>query len=112
MKAHWSPAVVDDLEAALDYIEFDLDSPKASKRFYQTILDVVRRFSDIPTAGIVLRNSQGLDTGFRYMIAGNWMIFFVIEDDGALVVRILVEKATICRYSLVEINKYGEIVLT
>lgn len=46
------------------------------------------------------------------MIAGNWMIFFVIEDDGALVVRILVEKATICRYSLVEINKYGEIVLT
>lgn len=112
MKAHWSPAVVDDLEAALDYIEFDLDSPQASKRFYQTILDVVRRFSDIPTAGIVLRNSQGLDTGFRYMIAGNWMIFFVIEDDGALVVRILVEKATICRYSLVEINKYGEIVLT
>lgn len=112
MKTHWSPAVVDDLEAALDYIEFDLDSPQASKRFYQTILDVVRRFSDIPTAGIVLRNSQGLDTGFRYMIAGNWMIFFVIEDDGALVVRILVEKATICRYSLVEINKYGEIVLT
>ena len=93
MKAHWSPAAVDDLEAALDYIEFDLDSPQASKRFYQTILDAVRRFSDIPTAGIVLRNSQGLETGFRYMIAGNWMVFFVIQYDGVLVVRILYGKS-------------------
>ena len=41
MKVTWSPKAIDDLAGILDYIEFDLDSPKATiwRRYLGAILE-------------------------------------------------------------------------
>lgn len=41
MKVTWSPKAIDDLAEILDYIEFDLESPKATiwRRYLGTFLE-------------------------------------------------------------------------
>lgn len=89
MELAWSPAAVDDLNAALDYIEYDLGNPAAARRLLESVLQKAELFSKIPGAGVTLRTLSGIDTGYRYLMSGNWMIFFRCEDSRALVVRIL-----------------------
>ncbi|MFC2629626.1 MAG: type II toxin-antitoxin system RelE/ParE family toxin [Lancefieldella rimae] len=89
MKLVWSPAALDDLKSAIDYIEFDLDSPMAAKRFYESILDKAHLFANAPGSGITLKTTRDIDTGYRYIVCGNWILFFMIEENQALVVRLL-----------------------
>ena len=89
MKLVWSPAALDDLKSAIDYIEFDLDSPMAAKRFYESALDKAHLFANIPGFGITLKTTRDIDTGYRYIVCGNWILFFMIEENQALVVRLL-----------------------
>lgn len=89
MNLVWSPAAVEDLSSAVDYIEYDLDSPQAAKRFYDAVIERVRLFADVPGSGITLRTISGVDTGYRYTLCGSWMIFFSCETDQTIVIRIL-----------------------
>lgn len=89
MKLVWSPAALDDLKSAIDYIEFDLDSPMAAKGFYESILDKAHLFANVPGSGITLKTTRDIDTGYRYIVCGNWILFFMIEENQALVVRLL-----------------------
>lgn len=93
MKVTWSPKAIDDLAEILDYIEFDLESPKAAEKFYQKVILAVERFADVPDFAIKLRLRNGLVTEYRYTIVGNWMIFFSLQQQEGLVVRILYGKS-------------------
>lgn len=93
MDLSWSAEAVDDLDAAVDYISYDLGSPKAAEKLLKSILDKARLFASFPGAGAVLRTQSGIDTGYRYMTVGNWMVFFSTEDSRALVVRVLYGKS-------------------
>lgn len=48
MRLVWSPIALDDLKSAVDYIELDLDSPMAAQRFYESVLEKVQLFADVP----------------------------------------------------------------
>ena len=93
MELAWSPAAVEDLASAADYIEFDLSSPTAAKRLVESVIEKAQLFADIPGSGTILRTAFGLDTGYRYMVSNNWMIFFACNQEQALVVRILYAKS-------------------
>lgn len=45
----------------------------------------------------MLRTTHGIDTGYRYMICGNWMVFFTVGEEQALLVRILYGKSDYMR---------------
>ena len=97
MKLVWSPAALDDLKSAIDYIEFDLDSPMATKRFYESILDKPHLFANVPGSGITLKTTRDIDTGYRYIVCENWIFFFMIEENQALVVRLLYGRSNYMR---------------
>lgn len=82
MELAWSPAAVDDLEAAVDYIESELASPMAVRRLVDSVIGKAQLFADVPEAGTALRALNGIDTGYRYIVCGNRMVF--LECDTAL----------------------------
>ena len=93
MELVWSPVAVDDLDTAADYVEFELASPMAAKRLVESVIEKAQLFADVPGAATVLRTMRGVDTGYRYMVSGNWMIFLKLDQDCALVVRVLYAKS-------------------
>lgn len=97
MRLAWSPLALDDLKSAIDYIEFELDSPMAAQRLYESVLEKVQLFADAPGAAMVLRTIRGIDTGYRYVTCGNWMIFLMADKEQVLVVRILYGKSDYMR---------------
>lgn len=100
----WSPAAVDDLEAAVDYIESELASPMAARRLVDSVIEEVQLFADVPGAGTALRALNGIDTGRRYMVCGNWMVFLECDNGRALVVRVLYAKSDCMRTLFGEIS--------
>lgn len=93
MKLVWSPVAVEDLEAAVNYIDVDLASPHAAKQLLDSIIEKAQLFADVPGAGTVLRTVSGIDTGYRYVMSGNWMIFLECAENEAIVVRVLYAKS-------------------
>ena len=87
MELAWSSAAVDDLEAAVDYVEPELASPMAARRL-----------------GTALRALNGIDTGYRYMVSGNWMVFLSCGSGRALVVRVLYAKSDYMRTLFGEVD--------
>lgn len=92
MELAWSTDAVEDLDAAIEYISNDLGSSKAAERLFESVLEKAQLFADFPGAGSVLRTQSGIDTGYRYMICGNWMVFFMPNESRALVVRVLAQR--------------------
>ena len=93
----WSPAAVDDLEAAVDCIESELASPMAARSLVDSVIGKAQLFADVPGAGTALRALNGIDTGYRYMVSGNWMVFLSCGSGRALVVRVLYAKSDYMR---------------
>ena len=104
MERVWSPAAVDDLNAAADYIESELASPMAARRLVDSVIEKAQLFADVPGAGTVLRTLNGIDTGYRYMLSGNWMVFLESDNGRALVVRVLYAKSDYVRTLFGEID--------
>ena len=97
MELAWSSAAVDVLEAAVDYVEPELASPMAARRLVDSVIGKAQLFADVPGAGTVLRTLNGIDTGYRYMVCGNWMVFLKRHNGRALVVRVLYAKSDYMR---------------
>ena len=104
MELAWSPAAVDDLDAAVDYIESELASPMAARRLVDSVIEKAQLFSDVPGAGTVLRTLNGIDTGYRYIVCGNWMVFLECDNGRVLVVRVLYAKSDYMRTLFGEID--------
>ena len=104
MELVWSPAAVDDLNAAADYIESELASPMAARRLVDSVIEKAQLFTDVPGAGTVLRTLNGIDTGYRYMLSGNRMVFLECCNGRALVVRVLYAKSDHTRTLFGEID--------
>lgn len=60
---------------------------------FESIVKKAQLFADFSGAATVLRTHSGIDTGYRYLVSGNWMTFFGLEAERALVVRVLYAKS-------------------
>lgn len=104
MELVWSPVAVDDLNAAADYIESEFASPMAARHLVDSVTEEAQLFADVPGAGAALRTLNGVDTGYRYMLSGNWMVFLQRDNGQALVVRVLYAKSDYMRTLFGEAN--------
>lgn len=105
MELAWSPAAVGDFEATVGYIESELASPMAARRLVDSVIEKAQLFADVPGAGTALRALNGIDTGYRYMTSGSWMVFLSCGSGRALVVRVLYAKSDYMRTLFGEIGE-------
>ena len=78
---------LDDLDAAVDYIEFELGSPVAARKMYYAIKAKVEALAVMPTVALAYAAGNG-DTRYKFFY-GNYVVHFAIE--GAIV-RVLALK--------------------
>ena len=88
-KIYYSPDASTDLEDLLDYISFDLDNPEAAKHTVNRILATIDGLEDFPKIGTPLSSLTDLDSDYRFLVSGNYLVFYRINNQEIYVDRIL-----------------------
>lgn len=88
----YSPESIDDLQEIEEYISIELDNIQSAERIVDNIVDKIDRLSDLPEIGAPLSSRVNFETDYRYLVCGNYNIFYRIETDTVKIVRVLNSK--------------------
>lgn len=91
MRLRYTPAARADLRAMRDYIAHTLKNPVAARRFTDRIVKSCARLKDHPRMGAGLSEKTGRDTDLRYLVCGDQIAFYRVEEGEQMVsiIRIL-----------------------
>lgn len=76
-----SPAALQDLKEIRKYISVKLCSPEAAERIVKKIISAYLNLSEQPYIGAKLNAKVKIDTPFRYLVNGNYLIFYQVGDN-------------------------------
>lgn len=85
----FSPASKDYLIDIKKYISEELCSEDAAKNTINKILTKIRLLSDFPEMGAPLSSIIDLDVPYRFIVCGNYIAFYKIENEKVIIIRIL-----------------------
>lgn len=94
---HYSPAALSDLDEIWTYISQNLCNPIAAQNTIDGIMDAVDMLSDQPEMGVPLYFLSGLNSGYCYVIHGNYMAFYRTNRTDVYVDRVLYGKSDYMR---------------
>lgn len=94
---HYSPTALSDLDEIWTYISQNLCNPIAAQNTIDGIMDAVDMLSDQPEMGVPLYFLSGLNSGYRYVIHGNYMAFYRTNRTDVYVDRVLCGKSDYMR---------------
>ncbi|MGN1417309.1 MAG: type II toxin-antitoxin system RelE/ParE family toxin [Oscillospiraceae bacterium] len=89
MKLCVSPAALQDLKDIKEYISEVLCNPTAAKRTVKKIISEYKTLTDSPYIGTSLKTKINIDTPFRYLVSGNYLIFYQVNDNIIEIHRII-----------------------
>lgn len=81
MKILVTPAALQDLKDIQSYIADDLSNPTAAVNTVKKIISTYKKLSDTPLMGTLLQQSIHLDIPFRFLVSGNYLIFYKVTDN-------------------------------
>ncbi len=88
-KIVYSPNAIADLEQIGDYIAETLKSPLATFNMVSKIQDSIDKLSDFPKLGSLLSSVTELDPNYRFLVSGNYLVFYRADTDMVYIDRIL-----------------------
>ena len=93
----FSEQASDDLDRIIRYICYDLSNPSAASRFYVAVNDKLDLLRGNPYIYPLYHDDKLNALGYRFIIIGNYLLFFLIDNDSAAVsiVRILYGKRNV-----------------
>ena len=94
---HYSPTALNDLDEIWTYISQNLCSPIAAQNTIDGIMDAVDMLTEQPEMGAPLYFVSGLNSGYRYVIHGNYMAFYRSNRTDVYVDRVLYGKSDYMR---------------
>ena len=96
-KIWYSPEAETDLEQIWDYLLSELASPQAAEQTITQILDTVDSLEDFSKRGTPLSAVTDVESGYRFLLSGPYIVFYRIEKDAIYIDRILHEKQDFLR---------------
>ena len=81
----WTEPAVDDLEAAIEFIE--KDSPSYAKTLAQLVVDAADSLLLFPNRGHRLRDPQL--ARFRELLVGAYRLIYLVEENRVLIVAVI-----------------------
>ena len=87
-----SPDAVQDLKGIKTYITDELQNPIATKNTIDKIVSTYENLSLFPESGIPVQKYISFPTDYKFVLANNYSIFYRIEQNSVLIVRILYSK--------------------
>lgn len=89
MKLRYTPQARADLQAIRAYIAKALANPRAAERAAKRVLQSCQRLKTHPQLGPALAAKLGVETDLRYLVSGNYLVFYRVEAEYISVLRIL-----------------------
>jgi plasmid stabilization system protein ParE len=89
VKLRVNPKARDDIREIKRYIKYNLQNPIAATNTGQRITDAYKCLPDAPLSGHPLFTLDGKATDYRFLVSGNYMIFYKVEDPYVSVYRVI-----------------------
>ena len=88
----YSQAAFNDLEDIGDYISMDLKNPTAAHNTVSRIIDTIEKLEASPYLGSQLSSRYENAGNYRYLVCGNYLVFYRYEEPVVFIDRILYGK--------------------
>ncbi|MGN0640397.1 MAG: type II toxin-antitoxin system RelE/ParE family toxin [Oscillospiraceae bacterium] len=85
----FTPQARDDFRQIREYISVDLCSETAASKAIEKIIESIARLKDFPEIGALLYYRVEIKTDYRYLVSGNYNVFYRIETDTVKIIRVL-----------------------
>ncbi|GMO17548.1 MAG: hypothetical protein Ta2A_26410 [Treponemataceae bacterium] len=87
-----NPKARDDIREIKRYIKYELQNPVAATNTGQRIIAAYKRLPGEPMSGRPLFTLDGIETGYRFLVSGGYMIFYKLEAPYVSVYRVIYGK--------------------
>lgn len=88
-RIEFTPQARDDLRQIREYISVDLCNETAAAKTVGKIIKSMARLKDFPKIGAPLSSRIEIKTDYRYLVCGNYNVFYRIETDTVKIIRVL-----------------------
>lgn len=88
-KIHYAVEARRDLDDIWDYIVTDLCNASAAARVVSDIMDAVDQLESFSEMGALLATIANIDSDYRFLVSGNYLIFYRVSGTDVYVDRIL-----------------------
>jgi addiction module RelE/StbE family toxin len=92
MKLRVAPTALNDLKDIETYIISEYENPSAAKRIVKKIISAYLKLPFSPYIGVSLSSKYDIDVSVRFIISGNYLVFYEINDDYIEIKRIIHSK--------------------
>lgn len=80
---------LEDLDGIWNYITEDLCSPTSAKNVVNGIISSIDKLADFPAMGVPLSSVSEIDSDYRFLVCGNYMVFYRAMNTDVYIDRIL-----------------------
>lgn len=84
-----SPTALNDLKEIKNYISDELSNPIAAERTVKQIINDYTLLKISPFMGVSLSSVIHIDTDYRYLVSGQYIVFYKADDEFVSIYRIL-----------------------
>ena len=88
-KIHYSPESCRDLDDIWDYIVSELQNRSAAEHVINRIIDAVDQLKIFAEMGTPLSSIADVGTDYRFLISGNYMVFYRVRSSDVYIDRVL-----------------------
>ena len=88
-KLRINPLALKDLTGIKEYITKELDNPISAVSVIKRVIQSYEKLKDFPEMGVSLSTKIGISTGYRYLISGEYIIFYKVDGEYVSIYRIL-----------------------
>ena len=82
MKLKLTHEAIDDINEIRKYIRKEYDNPAAATRIAGKIIEAYKLLKTMPFMGTLLRSRVDFATNVRYVVSGNYLIFYIGNNAG------------------------------
>lgn len=97
MKLRINPEVIEDIAEIKRYIREELCNPSAADRIAKKIVSAYKGLKTALFIGTPLDSILEVKTDYRFLVCGNYLIFYKVKDDIISVYRVMNGRRDYCR---------------
>jgi len=91
-KIKYSTVAIHDMEEIGDYIAERLKNPIAALNTVNKIQNAIDGLTEFPLMGTPLSSIVEIDTDYRFLVCGNYLAFYNVQEDSVYIDRVLYGK--------------------
>lgn len=97
MKLRINPEVIENIAEIKRYIREELCNPTAADRIAKRIVSAYKGLKTAPFIGAPLDSVLEVKTDYRFLVCGNYLIFYKVNDDVISIYRVMNGRRDYCR---------------